>query len=436
MFYVSSPVARMSEQLLRYELLAAGPEYVYEWLKGRADAGECTDEIEESLLQRDSALIRLGLARYGFSREVKAHLFRASRLVEEENALRADFSGTNKDLAKALRLSVLANKNLPGGLMTFPHFLFEDRFPPSLGPLREFLLAADDDELDALFQNATIDLDLLCCLYSKEEPFDQLSEDRWRRVIVASIGNPLIESTPPMYVDGDIWYRHSKAIGGAWDLASMVPVTSSWAFVLTWLLSRLPRDHRDHGVKTTIGRWYDSGSPLLDHGFLNNFGEVRRLLGQFASASYLKSHEDVALRCAFYSFHTMTSNEIVDALAKEPQLFLNYSADNRAIWSSSDQREAVEQFCATAGLSSKYADQKRWLRARHPEWLIAPSVNPDGDELTPKALKDSLDLLHKHNERIDREISTLKAGVPRFVAAAYLSILIVIGIALLRSCFR
>ena len=72
-------------QLLEAELMNSTPEHVYAWLKNRAEQSDeesysGDEELEGALLTRGSALIDLGLARYGCSVAVVRKLLSDKRL--------------------------------------------------------------------------------------------------------------------------------------------------------------------------------------------------------------------------------------------------------------------------------------------------------------------------------------------------------------------
>ena len=106
-----------AEILLESELAYSTPERVFAWLKERADkptdgfllGGE---EVEQTLLSRQSNLINLGLARYGFSRTVVGKLFSGDFTPESNVPLDLRSDRTMPGIAHVLRLAALSNQTL------------------------------------------------------------------------------------------------------------------------------------------------------------------------------------------------------------------------------------------------------------------------------------------------------------------------------------
>ena len=221
------------ERLLEAELMSSSPEHVYAWLKERA---ETTDEyrytgenLEQVLLSRESDLIDLGLARYGFSCAVVKKLF-SGKSSQGGNAGLPGRSGTQvQDKAQVLRLAALSNRMVVrlGGRM--PYHLFRDDDWCDLEPICEFVTSANADEMFAIFQNPTIDGDVLNTLYAKERPFDRVTDERWEFLIMATAGNPRLRTGYVGPMDGWAEYKHDRVSDRAWALAEKVPVTDRWA---------------------------------------------------------------------------------------------------------------------------------------------------------------------------------------------------------------
>jgi len=385
-------------QLLEAELMNSTPEHVYAWLKRRAEAsnGESysgDEELEEAPLSRESDLVDLGLARYGFSGAVVRKLFSGDRRHSQGDAHilgRSDHAMLN--MTRVLRLAVLSNRMLTKHtlLERMPHILFGINWLSSdLEPIREFVTSAGADEIIALFHNPTIDDDVLAKLYKKERPFDSLSEERWQHLILASVGNPRLRAEYVGPMDGWAEYRHGCVFNEACALAEKVPTTKRWAEILVLLLQETsPEAFAIKDKMAVIQRWHVSASGEADaepaedssseDGYLDDFAAVRLVLVRLLSNSEihgLRSHEDVAMRCAFYRYGNPTPEELREAHAREPKFLLNYALRNDAIWRRSETREVLRELCWAdksdhdLWFPNAYRDRSDRLKSEHPEWF-------------------------------------------------------------------
>jgi hypothetical protein len=65
-----------------------------------------------------------------------------------------------------------------------PRLLFSDDVLSSdLEPIREFVETAGQDEVLTLFQNPTINGEVLAKLYERASPFNAISEERWQYLV-------------------------------------------------------------------------------------------------------------------------------------------------------------------------------------------------------------------------------------------------------------
>jgi hypothetical protein len=392
-------VARsVKAQLLESELMNSTPEHVHAWLKNRAEEPDDRteygdDEIEEALLTRNSPLIELGLARYGFSAKVINRLFTGSlRASPKEIRIVGSSEREIPNTPKLLRLAVLSNRR-------------SYRFPKALcglDAMREFLDSCDSDEMETVFRNPSIDEELLGSLYAKERPFDCLDDEKWRRFIIASIHNPRLRKDYTGPMDGWTEYLHRRVSDQAWKLAESVPRTKDWAEVLSPLLETIkPYSSSIKNPMSIIPRWRvettsghglegsseGNGEPAengdLDDfgtiGYLDDFGMIRLDLTRLMSTeavNSLRTNEDIALRCAFYRFGRPTASEMQEAYERERKFFLNTALFNEAVWQKRETRELLHDLCWEDKGDSDPLHYPNYYRERHtrvstdhPEWF-------------------------------------------------------------------
>jgi hypothetical protein len=391
----------IKDQLLEAELMSSAPEHVFAWLRRRADAPDeeaCggDDQLEAALLSRNSDLVDLGLAQYGRSVAVVRELFRRDCGKERQEALLLplpDDPASNRP--KALRLAALSNRvfaKRPWWSEALPQSLFGlERHSMNLDPIREFVIAASDDELNALFKNPSVDTGILMRLYWKFEPFDSLSEEEWQRLIKATIGNPRLSTE---YVGPDTFGaepEHDRVFNAAWNLAEKVPITDRWARILESLLSRtVPTALSISDKFAVIQRWRPKPIEEPDaervknlspqDGYLDGFGRLRLTLARLLSGleiEDLKQHDDVAMRCAFYLYGRPTAKDLMEAHAKEPEFLLCYVINNETVWKMSETREALWEVCLHGKSQTDITAldtfvRRAWhLQRQHPDWFVA-----------------------------------------------------------------
>jgi hypothetical protein len=390
-------------QLLEAELMNSTPEHVYAWLKDRAEQSDeesysGDEELEGALLSRGSALIDLGLARYGCSAAVVRKLLSDKRLRGAGNVhILGGSDQTSFNPTHLLRLAALSNCALMkhrGLLERMPQLLFSDDVLSSdLGPIREFVETAGPDEVLALFQNPTIHGEVLAKLYEKESPFDALSEERWQYLVMTTIGNLRLRAEYVGPMDGWAEYMHGRVFNEAWALAERVPTTPRWADILVRLLEETSPECFSIKDKTAvIQRWLIVGSSAetakqpdtlrdscYENGYLDDFGTVRLVLTKLLTDSEiqdLRSHDDIAMRCAFYKYGSPTRQELMDAYSREPKFLLNYALRNDAVWKRSETREALQELCWVAAkpdsdlsFPNAYQGHSDRLESEHPEWF-------------------------------------------------------------------
>jgi hypothetical protein len=369
--------------------MSSTPERVYAWLKERAettgDYQYTGEKLEQSLLSRESDLIDLGLARYGCSRAVVKNLFSGNPSREATAGMVGRCGHRKPDMAQVLRLAALSNRMLVRLGAKMPYHLFRDDSLEDLEPIREFVTSADPDEVFAMFQNPTIDGEVLAKLYSRERPFDSVNDDRWEFLIRATLANPRLQAAYVGPMDGWAEYKHGQVFEKAWALAEKVPITNRWANVLVQLLEVVsPEVYLIKDKMAVIQRWQvgsctetvEQPDPSSD-GFLDDFGTMRVILVRMlrnSEVERLKSHEDVALRCGFYRYGNPTQEDLIAGHAREPNLLLDHALWNDSVWSRKETRERLHTLCwaerdLDLSFPNAYQEQSDRFEAEHPEWF-------------------------------------------------------------------
>ena len=123
---------------------------------------------------------------------------------------------------------------------------------------------------------------------------------------------------------------------------------------------------------------------LLWTGVLGSFADMRKQLARLAVArasdrlrATFGSHEDAAVRAAWYSNGRMTLEEIQTAYARDPLLAVRELMTNPFVWQSEEQRDFLREI-AQAGKGEGrvktnsgrlfYLHNKEF-RQKHPEWF-------------------------------------------------------------------
>jgi hypothetical protein len=387
----------LNDQLLEAELMNSSPDYVYAWIRRR---GECSDDgawegddaLEVSLLNRHSPIIDLGLARFGRCDEVVHRLFSGDVCSPKEASAdtgRSTWAGQSS--RKAVRLAALSNcirhyKTIYSDRIS--EILFEiPRLSEDLEPMRDFVESAEADEVYTLFQNPSVGQKVLAKLYEKARPFDNLTEERWRALILCTIGNRSLDYCLGM----DAWeaLMYDRMVCNAWRLANSVPTTTEWAEVLGLLLNSTFQRVMISSAEmlAMIPRWrvgtneWDEGpqdASYCKDGYLDHYGTLRLLLAREPLVFGFRDHEDVALRCAFYKFAPLSTVDMREAYAKEPRLFLNYALDNESIWRSNKTRDTLAELCLleykqdedrSLGFPNAFRAREEAWDKEHPEWI-------------------------------------------------------------------
>jgi hypothetical protein len=236
--------------VLEARLLISAPEVVFRELKSRAlkkrrkPYGLLDDgaQIESSLLRRQERLVHLALASFGLNDEVVAEIYKAG-LTPPVDDIDARFN-------KGLRIACLSNR-----------FVGEP-FSPSLPfnilgttETKRLMLEGEWDEVGALLSNPQLDADFLAGLYRKTDLFADIEQERLRRLIHSTAGNPRLAIRRDMVAGPDL--AHGGAQQGIIHLLETAPVIRPWLVTLRALIASLnPMNVRKSAnVGSIIDRW-------------------------------------------------------------------------------------------------------------------------------------------------------------------------------------
>jgi len=366
--------------ILEDRLLNSTPETVAKWIKEEnAEAGknayirDYDIEIEATLLATGNRLVELAIAEHGTNQKALTTLWEKTEHPDDKQVRHN----------KALRLAMLSNKNVGAnfslGAMTVS-LIGHERFTT-------FIQTATPQELEAICQNPEIEF--LESLYEKKGYFEPLSEERWREVIIATIGNPRITVKYDDRNDYDGWtsYKRGCEPRAAYKLAATVPVTIEWANCLAWLLAEtipeLPFNTKVEDIDAVMARWRVNLFPKYeDSNFhIDNCAKVRTFFGRLYLSYGIKkpieellSSSDQATRCVAYSAAKLTAEQVKAGAEMDKTEFLDWALHNENLCMSEPVREAVREACRAFGDEERH--EGGWFntfcdkqRIKHPHWF-------------------------------------------------------------------
>ena len=374
------------------ELMAMSPEGLAEFLKGRA--GQTKDETrddpvdkkaEMALRGRADPLIDLSLARYGRHMEVVADIFQSAVANSP------------------IRLACLANRSLG-------HEIFRS-FPVGLlgrepGPMAEWLLAATDDELCALFENPTLSDSFLQDLLERRKGWNAIPDDKLCRIVSVLHRNPRMRTArEDDDMDGWAEYSYRSVFNAAWKLAETVPANEGWAISLGWLYEQLLTDAFSVAEPLKLAeRWHIDPADTeanerqaRDHefGHLSATERVRKGLARLALRKSSKllaellASEDLAFRAAAYAAGNLNADQLRVGYGKDGELVLTEAIRNLLLWRSHGTRQALHDIAWGVVRNDKHAslmaaNQYNWMdkdmRKKHPAWFTDEEDRLSGDE--------------------------------------------------------
>jgi hypothetical protein len=365
--------------LLEAELLASSPERVRAWLEesaAKTDALSSNEErIEQALLARGDPLISLSLARFSGNADI----------------LQALLTGLGKE-SKAIRLASLVNESV--GRHSF------SGIPRALvGPnaqIADLLSSLDEEEITALFSNPTVEEDFLIDFFEMKAPWKALDEERQLAALRALYKNYRITSDYSGPMDGYAEYRHDKVFDAAWTLAEKLPVKDEWAGHLCWLYERLkPTAHSLKSPLQLSARWVPDASDTkrieherkeLECGTLGVYARTRRGIARLSvlaahskeARQMLLTHEDPAVRAAFYFEGELSVEEMKAANHRDFLLCFDQMIWNPRVWHSKATRDALREMAwqterdpqARLDPQNMYKARCEYWQKKYPDWFI------------------------------------------------------------------
>lgn len=375
--------------VLQAELLASSPERVRSWLEARAAKldrstswGEAGNEatIESALLERNDPLINLSLARFA-ARSETLHLLLIR--AGQEN--------------KPVRLAVLMNEVV--GRLAFygmPLAILKATGPAKDDDaIKNFVSSLDIEEVTALFANPNIEEDFLTDFFEQKEPWQVLDEPRRLAAIEALRSNPRMRTDYEGPMDGWAEYRHGSVFSAAWRLAGRVPVTAIWASQLSWLYEKTrPEAHPIKDPLQLAARWFPEPSDLeridyekknLERGQLGIFAHMRQQIARLALGAahsnearrLLASHEDAAVRAAFYAHAPLSVEDMKAANERDFGLAFDQMMWNINAWRTKAQRDLLHDMAwdskrdpnSRLDAPNTYNARREFYEEKYPAWF-------------------------------------------------------------------
>jgi len=384
-------------------LIIARPEQVLAELEKYGEVLKKTvvtddEHLEISLLARGDPLIDLGLARYAQYKEVVTALYQKSCAMSADRL--------QERYLRGLRIACLSNEVVGGG-----HLL--RRFPQNILGEKEFarlIAEGDEEDLAALLSNRNLADEVLEDLYNNAGPFASLPDERRRRLVLLSVGNPRLTTQEDSEDGPDIGYMGiHKAI---LTMLACAPTTSKWLWALHAFVDGLdPGNLRspDESVTPILERWEQV--PITEKGIseggrftaLPKRDEFRCLVAAMYGEHYCRGKDDkstsrilgnpdspdVVLRCAYYGKAQLTEKEMKDGFARDEDAYVLAVLCNESVYHNSALRKLLEDKQLSENLIYVYRRRCEQIHQRRPsfhpepvsEWLIEESP-PESKELT------------------------------------------------------
>lgn len=358
------------QRLFEARLFLSSPETVFKELQERAakikswgDFFRTDKQLEENLLRRNEALIDLGLAQYGGSKDVLKTLY----------ARASDASGLGSEYSRrSIRIACLSNQVVTLGelFFDFPRDIIgEEALHGLLAGKDEkldddgFITSETGNEIRALLQNPKIDADLLEALYKRGQPFSDFSDDRWMYLVNLSSGNPRLTTCDDNEHGPDMGHRSIH--GALYTLLEMAPVAPTVMNRLYFLYSRLdPSQVRANTkIDNIINRWsaleYKTSNGEDPEGVVTDLSMkdeflclIASLYGRYTDYTSKPSisevigtakSEHVALRCAYYANVKLSKKEMEAGWERDGSAFLLAALRNDDLYYDRSRRKLLER---------------------------------------------------------------------------------------------
>lgn len=357
----------MDAWAVKYQLLNSSAEYVFEWLKSKADEkckssnflSEDRDDLECALLARNESLINLGLALFCLSPSVGFQLYK---------------SGDH-----TIKRAVLSGLSLSESLEKFGHkaWIITESVIPELISRVERNNSDDDFQLiSSVFGNKNIPDDILLSLYKKEGLFSNVSDELWLDLLWSSINNPRIATTYEGYTS-DVFggfdeYRYNEVFHAAWALYELLPVTPGNAMFLGLLSARLVPEAHALNIQDLVEKWVGSD----EHYFFDARKNLVKTLGHYSDGfKALRDSSDLALRVGFYeNLKHPSLSDFQTYLDLDGERFLMEAVCNNSFYCKEELRYALSSACSdiadpdsVISLSEKYCANLNKFKSLSPD---------------------------------------------------------------------
>jgi hypothetical protein len=384
-------------------LALSSPEYVYVFLEKHAD-DNLSQEIFETLLERNNELIMLGLARFCKNQDILKKLF---------------CNASDKDGA-ALRCAVLSNTNCNFGAGLFGTFDEEE--------LKSIIERATEAEIAAIMGNKSFQGSYLADIFKRTGIGENLNDEQWFLCCIHALYlNPNLKrehqsQAPTGYSEGWEDYEHGKAIDAAWQLIENAPLTNKWAINLAHILSYrqilLPYGCNDDYFQRIFNRWKSDEPDLEKH-----FRDLRMWIGAYVPSTmklhkWMSDHEDKYIRFGhYYSFATNEPSELEKYYSRDGRDFIQIANSNNNLFSHekvrNKLRELIDKDCSTRSdwfELDLFEIQYQKLAKSDPRYLSEADreENEAAQPVTTGILKEKLEELESRlMEQLDQKLSKL-----------------------------
>jgi len=413
----------------RARLVSASADTVYSELrdfaknelkKSRFIFGPPDEVLEMALLGRNEPLIDLALAEFGLQARIVAELWKRTNQGFYKN----------DHVRKGVRLGCLSNCLAPAVNFSGRIISMED--------LKLLFMSDDTDEQEAVLTNDSIASNLLVALYEHKEPFAEVSDRDWMRMVIRSSRNGRLNPNEDSDSGPDLehWHIH-KAL---FSLLETAPVTEHWVVGLTNVFETLNPAHvasvESGRIRDVLKRWegvevkdfkgelqagYFSGLSMAD--------EFRCLIAALYGRTYedkkvgtygSPTANDVAERCAYYGNAKMTAEEVSKYLQAEPNVFLFAAILNCGLLLNRQLRLMIEEGAGGRDFRYRYLKMLHHLNAGRPNYNIKPTAEwlLDEDEFeTPNAVVAEPAAASKVEEldakvvALGKQVATIKSWV-------------------------
>lgn len=347
------------ETMISFEYLRLlPPEKIYLFLKKNAenkDAEYSTQKIESLLHTLDQPLINLGLAQYGYNKDVLRNLY---------------LNGN-----ETLKIATLMNRKDNYHVVDTGNKSWVDR-----EFIKKIVMGENENEKYALLTNPLIGATTLAELFEKKQSFDKVTEDIWKRLLEYCGDNILLQiQYDHHYYDGYTEFSFSNMHRLAWRLTEQVPITKEWSYTLSKLLVRAYPE-LDINLISTIEKW-----KLIDKDSV----DIRMVLAAALNGddfNRLKDSDDIDMRRIFYrKFYCKNCDELDSYFKKDKNVFLEEASFNKNLYREESIRFALRELTLKTEDSDLIfynwvISEEKEIEKRYPEWFKDKNINDDSDE--------------------------------------------------------